>query len=179
MSGPGVSIELAGRIPGETEERLRELLVELSDHFTQERPDSYFMGVVPQRLGIATADDPDHSRPFCVSFGGPGYAYEDVFAGDHDYPDLDLGGLIGFTPAYDLHVIGTCNRQVDHVTAAMLTASVMDIVGGVVNIEVSERQLPAVRALPGFLGHADGWGRVFGSQEMLRSWALHPGFRLG
>ncbi|MFJ8547069.1 DUF6368 family protein [Streptomyces sp. NPDC093586] len=35
-----------------------------------------------------------------------------------------------------MRVVAFCNRPVDHVVTALLTAAVMDVIGGVVNAEL-------------------------------------------
>ncbi|MEV4613058.1 DUF6368 family protein [Kitasatospora sp. NPDC049258] len=178
MSGTALSIELAGPVPAEDLVRLHELLIGLSDGMEVKSPEHFDLVILPQRLGVGGSWGPFDPGPFCVALNGPGFEWEEIFHGDHDYGDLELRSLIGFTPAYDLLVSGSCSRPIDHAVTALLAASVMDIVGGVANVEVVAHQIPVIRALPGFLALATEWSRAFGSAEFLRAWAAHPDFRL-
>ncbi|MGW8452458.1 DUF6368 family protein [Streptomyces niveus] len=89
------------------------------------------------------------------------------------------GPLIGFTPTHAVEVIAFRNRPVDHVVTALLTAAVMDVIGGIANAELREHQVPIVAGLPGIVAApTDPWPAAYGSAEFLRAWARQPGFRL-
>jgi hypothetical protein len=76
-------------------------------------------------------------------------------------------------------VIAYCNRPVDHVTTALLTAGVMDVIGGVANAELRDDQVPLVAGLPGIVTTTtEPWPAAYGSAEFLRAWTRQPGFRL-
>ncbi|MCF3122015.1 hypothetical protein IPZ68_20215 [Streptomyces arenae] len=62
---------------------------------------------------------------------------------------------------------------------ALLTAAIMDVIGGVVTIELREDQVPIVDGLPGVLRMTSGPCTVaYGSSQFLRAWTEVPGFRL-
>ncbi|MFG2776107.1 DUF6368 family protein [Streptomyces sp. NPDC048350] len=66
-----------------------------------------------------------------------------------------------------------------HVVTALLTAAVMDVLGGVSDVELREDQVPIVAGLPGVIATTtDPSPAVYGSAEFLRAWAQRPGFRL-
>ncbi|MEU7006603.1 DUF6368 family protein [Streptomyces sp. NPDC046332] len=66
-----------------------------------------------------------------------------------------------------------------HVRQALLTAALMDVLGGVSAVELREDQLPIVAGLPGVIATTtDPWPAVYGSAEFLRTWAQQPRFRL-
>ncbi|MGW1884473.1 DUF6368 family protein [Streptomyces sp. NPDC001970] len=72
-----------------------------------------------------------------------------------------------------------CNRPVDHVVTALLTAAIIDVIGGMANAELREDQLPFVVGLPGLVTTTtDPWPAAHGSATFLRAWAQQPGFRL-
>ncbi|MEU8773477.1 DUF6368 family protein [Streptomyces sp. NPDC048606] len=140
-------------------------------------------------LGNATADeelmalvgfDPereDWRRPFLVYLMGPGVGDENVFEAEHaDGPDVEV--VLGFRPTHAVNVSACCNREIDHVTTALLTAAVMDVIGGVANVELSDGQASVVAGLPGLVGITDDDLAALGTAEFLRSWAAHPAFRL-
>lgn len=57
-----------------------------------------------------------------------------------------------------------CNKPVDHVVAALLTAAVMDVIGGIANAELREDQVPIVAVLPGIVARVtDPWPAAYGS----------------
>lgn len=109
---------------------------------------------------------------------GPGIGDEETFEGEHaDGPDLEP--LIGFSPTHAVDVIAGCNRPIDHLTTALLTAAIMDVVGGVANAELLDEQVAIVDGLPGVLAMTDGPGPIAcGAATFLRAWAAQPGFRL-
>lgn len=172
-------IELAEVVPAGAVERLREVLVGLSAGFAEKRPGEYGINVCADRLGVTdTGDDVDGRRSFLVSVMGPGIGDEETFEAEHaDGPDLK--SLIGFSPTHAVDVIAGCNRPIDHLATALLTAAIMDVVGGVANAELLDDQVAVVDGLPGVLTMTDGpLPTVFGTAEFLRAWAAQPGFRL-
>jgi hypothetical protein len=176
MAGPTVGIELEQTVPASTLDRLRLFLLTASDWFEERRPGSFDLGVVAERLGVLDSDR-EGSRPFAVVVSGPGFGDEETFDAEHE--DSDLRPFIGFTPTHDVGVIAMSNGQVDHVVAALLTAEVMDIVGGVASMETRVEHAAIVRGLPGAVAQmVDPWPITFGSSELLRQWAAHPEFRL-
>jgi hypothetical protein len=90
----------------------------------------------------------------------------------------DLLPLIGFRPSHGVGVLAMCNGRVNHDLAALLTARVMDVIGGVAEIELYEEQVEAVRGLPGLRALAPWpWPSAYGSQEFVRASVAHPEFR--
>ncbi|WP_420709102.1 DUF6368 family protein [Streptomyces sp. AS58] len=76
-------------------------------------------------------------------------------------------------------IVAFCNRPVDHLVTVLLTAAVMDVIGGVANAELREDQVSVVAGLPGIVATmTDPWASAYGSAEFLRAWARQPGFRL-
>ncbi|CAM5669039.1 hypothetical protein SAVIM338S_06977 [Streptomyces avidinii] len=178
MGGPALVIELAEPVPHPAIERLRNLLVCASSHFEEKRVGSYDLNVRAESLGIADIGGVDGRRPMLVSLMGPGVGDEAIFEAEHADED-GLESFIGFTPTHAVDVIASCNRPVDHAVTALLTAAVMDVIGGVANVELEAGQAPIVAGLPGVIAlRADSWAAAYGSAEFLRSWARQPGFRL-
>ncbi|MEW2554512.1 DUF6368 family protein [Streptomyces zhihengii] len=67
----------------------------------------------------------------------------------------------------------------DHVVTALLTAALMDVIGGVVNVDLRQDQVPIVAGLPGVIATTTGpRPAAYGSAEFLRAGAEQPGFRL-
>ncbi|MFD5653128.1 DUF6368 family protein [Streptomyces sp. NPDC127039] len=109
---------------------------------------------------------------------GPGIGDESIFEAEHA-DEFDQEYLIGFMPTHAVNVVAFCNRPVDHVVTALLSAAVMDVIGGVVNAELREDQVPLVTGPPGVIATTTGpWPAAYGSAEFLRAWAQQPGFRL-
>lgn len=108
---------------------------------------------------------------------GPGVGDESTFEPEHaDEPEVEA--ILGFRPTHAVNVSAGCNRESDHVTTALLTAAVMDVIGGVANVELLDGQASVVAGLPGVWGIAgDDW-MALGSAEFLRAWVGHPAFRL-
>jgi hypothetical protein len=169
---------LAGPVSGEALGRLRRMLIDLSDRFVEERPGYFDLNVVAERLGAVDGGGLGPSRPFLVVVAGPGVGDEASFEAEHaDMPDLEP--LIGFAPTHDVSVIAMCNGDVDHVVTALLTAEVMEIVGGVASVEIHDRHVPVVAELPGLVAMMSESGHcAFGTSELVRAWAAHPDFRL-
>ncbi|GGY00514.1 DUF6368 family protein [Streptomyces hiroshimensis] len=184
MSGPVVVIELAGTAPGVLVERLREEVLALSDGCEEERPGEFGIGVPVERLGIPgprSGAGGEGVRPFVVSLMGPGVGDEDLFEAEHAREPGEPGpaSLIGFTPTHAVDVVALCGSPVDHLAAALLTARLMDAIGGVASAELRQDQVPDVAGLPGIVARANGpYPAVFGTAEFLRAWAGRPGFRL-
>ncbi|WP_055586384.1 DUF6368 family protein [Streptacidiphilus griseoplanus] len=109
---------------------------------------------------------------------GPGIGDESVFKAEHeDEPRVEA--VLGFEPTYAVNISAGCNRGIDHVATALLTAAVVDVLGGVVKAELMEGQEAVVAGFPGVLGVTDdGFPMVLGTAEFLRAWVAQPGFRL-
>ncbi|MGW0696364.1 DUF6368 family protein [Streptomyces sp. NPDC002738] len=171
-------IELAEAIPRPVIQRLRDLLVRSSARFDEKRVGEYDLNIHAESLGISDTGGVDGRRPVLVSVLGPGIGDESIFEAEHA-DEVDQEPFIGFTPTHAVDVVAFCNRPVDHVVTVLLTAAVMDMVGGVVNVELGEDQLPIVADLPGVIATVtDPWPAAYGSAEFLRAWAQQPGFRL-
>ncbi|MFF3014805.1 DUF6368 family protein [Streptomyces sp. NPDC057939] len=178
MGGPVLVIELPGPVPPTGIQRLRELLVRSASHFEEKRVGGYDLNVRAESLGVADTGGVDGRRPVMVSLMGPGIGDENIFESEHA-DEGDQESLIGFTPTHAVDVIACCNKPVDHVVTALLTAAVMDVIGGIANVELLEDQIPIVTGLPGIVATlTDPWPGVYGSAEFLRAWARQPGFRL-
>jgi hypothetical protein len=203
MTGPVLSIELAEPVSPSARRELRTLLTGLSSRCTEPQPGCFDLHLPAGRLGITApaprsgptalplpllADapaglvgfDPQRpggDRPFDIHLMGPGIGDEDVFAAEHaDQPELPAA--LGFLPTHAVNVSAACNDQVDHLAAALLTAAVMEVLGGVAHAELRPDQLPLVTGLPGLLALFDGDGSALGTADFLRAWAARPGFRL-
>ncbi|MFJ9034926.1 DUF6368 family protein [Streptomyces sp. NPDC102274] len=178
MSGPVLVIELAEAVPHAAIQRLHEFLVRSSARCKEKRFGEYDLNVHAESLGITDTGGVDGSRPVLVSLMGPGIGDEAIFEAEHA-DEVDQEPLIGFAPTYAIDVIAFCNRPVDHVVTALLTAAVMDVVGGVANAELREDQVPIVAGLPGVIATTTNpWPAAYGSAEFVRAWAQQPGFRL-
>lgn len=178
MSGPVLVIELAEIVPRMSIQRVREFLVRSSARFEETRVGEYDVSIHAESLGITDTRGVDGRRPVLVSFMGPGIGDEAVFEAEHA-DEVDQEPLIGFIPTHAVNVIAFCNSPVDHVVTALLTAAVMDLIGGVANAELREDQVPIVAGLPGIVAApTDPWPAAYGSAKFLRAWAQQPGFRL-
>ncbi|MEU6345195.1 DUF6368 family protein [Streptomyces sp. NPDC046977] len=158
--------------------RLRDMLAGISAWFEERRPGFYDVNVFADRMGPVEPGEADLRRPFLVSVMGPGIGDEETFEAEHeDGPDLEP--LVGFRPTHAVNVMAGCNDRIDHVATALLTASIMDVVGGVAGVELWDGQMPVVAGLPGVLAMTDdAWPTAFATAEFLRAWAARPGFRL-
>ncbi|MDX2605623.1 DUF6368 family protein [Streptomyces caniscabiei] len=206
MSGPTLVIDLAEPLSPARLRDFRALMVGLSTHFAEKRPGFFDVNVPAERLdvedrreedwrkpfplpllGNASADEEltalvgfnpqrdDGGRPFLVYLMGPGVGDESTFEAEHaDEPEAEA--LLGFRPTHAVNVSACCNRDIDHVVTALLTAAVMDVIGGVAKAELLDGQESVVAGLPGVLGFAD-W-MALGTAEFLRAWVRHPAFRL-
>lgn len=98
---------------------------------------------------------------------GPGVGDEVNSEAEHA-DEVDQQPLIGFSPTHAVDVIAFCNRPVDHVVTALLTAAVMDIIGGVANAELRDDQVPIVVGLAGIVAKmTDPWPAAYGSAEFV------------
>ncbi|MGW0872841.1 DUF6368 family protein [Streptomyces sp. NPDC002740] len=208
MSGPTLAIELAEPLSPAALREFRALMVGLSSHFAEKRPGFFDVNVPAERLGVedrreedwrkpfplpllgnTSADEglaalvgfnpqrEDWRRPFLVYLMGPGVGDESTFEAEHaDEPEVET--VLGFRPTHAVNVSACCNREIDHVTTALLTAAVMDVIGGVANVELLDGQASLVAALPGVSGIAGDDCMALGSAEFLRAWVGHPAFRL-
>ncbi|MET8752371.1 DUF6368 family protein [Streptomyces sp. NPDC004667] len=208
MSGPTLVIELAEPLSPAVLGEFRALMVGLSSHFEEKRPGFFDVNVPAERLGVedgrdgdwrkpfplsllgsASADEglaalvgfnpqrEDWRRPFYVYLMGPGVGDEGIFEAEHaDEPEVVA--VLGFSPTHAVNVSAGCNRAIDHMSTALLTAAVMDVIGGVAKAELLDGQASVVASLPGVLGITDGDGMVLGTAEFLRGWVEHPAFRL-
>ncbi|WP_392840851.1 DUF6368 family protein [Streptomyces sp. LN500] len=176
--GAVLVVELAESVPVAAIERLREFLVRSSVRLEEKRVGEYDIHVRAESLGVASTGGVDGRRPFLVSLMGPGIGDESIFEAEHA-DEVDQEPLIGFSPTHAVDVIAFCNSPLDHVVAALLTAAIMDVIGGVANAELQEDQVPIVAGLPGVVALlTDPWPAAYGSAEFLRAWAKQPGFRL-
>jgi hypothetical protein len=171
-------IELAEAVPHSAIQRLRDFLVSSSAHFEEKRVGEYDLSIRAESLGIPGAGGVDGRRPVLVSLRGPGIGDEAAFEAEHA-DEVDQKPLIGFAPTHAVDVIAFCNSPVDHMVAALLTAAIMDVIGGVANAELREDQVPIIAGLLGIVATMmDPWPAAYGSAEFLRAWTEQPGFRL-
>ncbi|MFD4483338.1 DUF6368 family protein [Streptomyces sp. NPDC058471] len=178
MSGPVLTIELAEAVPHAVVQQIRGLLLGSSARFEEKRFGEYDLSVDAESLGITDAGGSDGHRPIAVSLMGPDVGDEATFDAEH-VGQGDQQHLLGFTPTHAVNVIAFCSRTVDHVVTALLTAAIMDLTGGVANVELAADQLATVAGLPGVIAVTSGsWPAAYGSAEFLRAWAEQPGFRL-
>jgi hypothetical protein len=183
MPGPTLVVELAEPVSRAALNEFHTLMRGLSTHFEQPRPGYFDVNVPVERLGVEApaAFDPqevDGRRPFLVYLMGPGVGDEGIFEAEHaDEPEVEA--VLGFRPTHAVNVSAGCNRGIDHVATALLTAAIVDVLGGVVKAELLEGQEAVVAGLPGVLGVTDeGYPMVLGTAEFLRAWVNQPGFRL-
>ncbi|MEH0425108.1 DUF6368 family protein [Streptomyces stelliscabiei] len=208
MSGPTLVIDLAEPLSPSALQEFRALMVGLSSHFAEKRPGFFDVNVPAERLGVedrreedwrkpfplpllgnTPADEEltalvgfnpqreDWRRPFLVYLMGPGIGDESIFQAEHaDEPEVEA--VLGFRPTHAVNVSACCNREIDHVTTALLTAAVMDVIGGVAKAELLDGQVSVVAGLPGVLGITDDDWTVLGTAEFLRAWVGQPAFRL-
>ncbi|MEU9166759.1 DUF6368 family protein [Streptomyces sp. NPDC048420] len=208
MSGPTLVIDLAEPLSVAALEEFRALMVGLSSHFAEKRPGFFDVNVPALRLGVEDTRDEDWRkpfplpllgdtvaeeelmalvgfsplredwrRPFLVYLMGPGVGDESIFEAEHE-GEPEVEAVLGFRPTHAVNVSACCNREIDHVTTALLTAAVMDVIGGVAKAELLNGQASVVAGLPGVLGITDDDWTVLGTAEFLRAWVGHPAFRL-
>ena len=177
MPGPTLVIELAKPLSQGALREFRALLIGLSSRFDEERPGFFDINVPVERLGVEDSRAEDRRRPFLVYLMGPGVGDETTFEAEHaDEPEVET--LLGFRPTHAVNVSAGRNGEIDHVATALLTAAVMDVIGGVSNAELLGGQASFVAGLPGVLGIVDDDQIALGSAEFLRAWVGHPAFRL-
>ncbi|MEU6223046.1 DUF6368 family protein [Streptomyces sp. NPDC047042] len=177
MSGPTLVIDLAEPLSPAALREFRALMVGLSSHFAAKRPGFFDVNVPVERVGVEHGREEDGRRPFLVYLMGPGVGDESLFEAEHA-DEAEVEALLGFRPTHAVNVSACCNRGIDHVATAMLTAAVMDVVGGVAKAELPDGQASVAANLPGVLGITDDGWTVLGTAEFLRAWAGHPAFRL-
>ncbi|MDI3405049.1 DUF6368 family protein [Streptomyces cavernicola] len=177
MSGPVVVIELVEGASPASVQRVRELLVRCAARCRETGYGQFDAHVDAVSLGSEQFEDRRSPRPVVVSFMGPGIGDEAVFEAEHA-EDSDLEGLIGFTPTHAVQVVALCGSPVDHVVTALLTAAVMDVVGGVAGVELREEQISGAAGLVGVVAVRSGpCPVVFGSARFLRELTRSPGLR--
>ncbi|WP_327711409.1 DUF6368 family protein [Streptomyces sp. NBC_00464] len=208
MSGPTLVIELAEQLSPAALREFRALMVGLSSRFTEERPGFFVVNVPAERREVGDGREKDWRkpfplsvlgntsvaeelaalvgfnpqredwrRPFLVSLMGPGVGDESTFEAEHaNEPEVEAA--LGFRPTHAVNVSAGCNREIDHVAAALPTAAVMDVIGGVAKAELLDGQASAVVGLAGVMGIADDDWMAPGTAEFLRAWVEHPAFRL-
>lgn len=167
MAGPTLVVEFA---EPPSAAALSEFEAFVRRHATRlVRPRPWFFDV-----SVVLGDEEEF--PFLVYLMGAGFGDEDVFEAEHAEEE-EVEELLGFTPICAVNVSAGCDGQADHVAAALLTAAIVDVLGGVACAELRADQ--DVRALPGVLGVTGGtYPTAAGSAEFLRAWVEEPGFRL-
>ncbi|MFK0189467.1 DUF6368 family protein [Kitasatospora sp. NPDC090308] len=208
MSGPTLVIELAEPVSPAALQEFRALMAGLSSHLEEKRPGFFDVNVPAERLGVEDGREEDWRkpfplpllrdtsvdgelaalvgfnpqredwrRPFLVYLMGPDVGDEGIFEAEHeDEPEVEA--VLGFRPTHAVNVSACCNGGIDHVATALLTAAVMDVIGGVAKAELLDGQAAVVAGLPGVLGITDDEWTVLGTAEFLRAWVGRPGFRL-
>ncbi len=187
MSGPTLVIELAEALSPAALREFRALMVGLSSHFTEKRPGFFDVNVPAERLGVedgreedwrksvpllgnTSADEElsalvgfspqpeDWGRPLLVYLMGPGVGDENLFEAEHaDEPEVET--ILGFRPTHAVNVSACANREIDHVATALLTAAVMDVIGGVAKAGLLDGQASFIAGLPGVVGSRTTTGR--------------------
>ncbi|MER7983853.1 DUF6368 family protein [Streptomyces sp. NPDC095817] len=106
----------------------------------------------------------DWRRPFLVYLAGPDVGDKSIFQAEHaDEPEVEAA--LGFKSSHAINVSACCSREIDHVTTALLTAAVMDLIGGVATADLLDGQVSVLAGLPGVLGTVhDDW-MVLGTAE--------------
>ncbi|MFB8762360.1 DUF6368 family protein [Nocardiopsis alba] len=182
MAGPTLVIDLAGPPSSTRSNEFDALIRGLSTHFERTRRGYFDIGVPVERLSIAVrrALDPGETddRPFLVHLMGPGFGDESLFEAEHA-DEAVIEAALGFKPTHAVNVSAGCNQDIDHVATALLTAAIIDVLGGVVKAELPLGQERVIAGLPGVLGLVDdGYPTVLGTAAFLRAWVERPGFRL-
>jgi hypothetical protein len=176
VAGPVLSIELPEQLSDTALGDLRRLLSRLSPRFAETGVGQYDILVCNVHLGIGEDETPEAHRPFLVS-QAPNTGVN--YSADWHSEVLDLKPYIGYEPTHEIHVAAMCNDRIDHMAAAHLAAAIMDVVGGIADVEVDEEHLPIVSDLPGLVGLIPHpWYTALGTPAFLRAWAAHPRFRL-
>ena len=178
MAGPVLTIELDGPPPDDAMAQLGAFLTRISSNgYTTKRLSKFDFHVVPELLGLTDSDRPG-PRPFFIEMAGPGfgneeYLKEELAEGPYLLP------LIGFVPTHEVAIVAMCNGDVDHRATVLLTAAVMEILGGVANVELLARQKDLAKRTPGLIAMVDEpWPSAFGTTDFLDSWLEQPDFRL-
>lgn len=170
MAGPVLVIELAEAPSREAILRVREFLARYSAGFEETRLGEYNVHIRAESLGVTDTWGEDGPRPLLVSLMGPGIGDEAVFEAEHA-DEVGREPLIGFAPTHAVDIVAFCNSPVDHVVTALLTAAVMDLTGGIANVELREDQVPIVAGLPGVVATVtDPWLAAYGTADFLRAW---------
>ncbi|MFE1077541.1 DUF6368 family protein [Nocardiopsis alba] len=182
MAGPTLVIDLAGPPPSTRSNEFGALIRGLSTHFERTRRGYFDIGVPVERLSIAArrALDPGETddRPFLVHLMGPGFGDESLFEAEHA-DEAVIEAALGFKPTHAVNVSAGRNQDIDHVATALLTAAIIDVLGGVVKAELPVGQERVIAGLPGVLGLVDdGYPTMLGTAAFLRAWVERPGFRL-
>lgn len=183
MAGPTLVIDLAEPVSLAALSELHTLMRGLSTHFEQPRPGYFDVNVPVERLGIEAptgfdSQEVDGRRPFLVYLIGAGAADQGLFEAEHA-DEQAVEAVLGFKAAQAVNVSAGYNRGIDHVATALLTAAIVDVLGGVVKAELLDGQVAVVAGLPGILGITDEeCPVVLGTAEFLRAWIDEPGFRL-
>ncbi|MGW6444528.1 DUF6368 family protein [Lentzea sp. NPDC055074] len=164
MPGPTLVVELAEPL---SETALRELEAFVRRHSTRfEQPRAWF-------FDVSISLGHDEPRPFLVYLVRQG---DDIFEAEHA-DEHEAEEVLGFKPVQAVNISAGCNGHTDHVATALLTAAVLDVVGGVASAELPAGQV--VTGLPGVLGLTAGtYPTALGTSEFLRAWVEQPGFRL-
>ncbi|MER6529053.1 DUF6368 family protein [Streptomyces sp. NPDC001508] len=90
----------------------------------------------------------DWRRPFHVCLMGSSAGDDSLFKAEHaDEPEVEA--IPGFRPTHAVNVSAGCNRDIDHIARTLLTAAVMDVIGGVAKAKLLNGQVPVVSDLPG------------------------------
>ncbi|MFJ9454016.1 DUF6368 family protein [Kitasatospora sp. NPDC101447] len=136
-----------------------------------------------ERLAALVGFDPqreDWRRPFHLYLMGAGAGDDDIFADEHADEDTDaIAAVLGRPPVQAVNISAGCNGRIDHVATALLTAAVLDVIGGVGKAELADGQQAVTAGLPGLLGITDdGWDTALVTAGFLRAWVERPGFRL-
>ncbi|MER7582210.1 DUF6368 family protein [Kitasatospora sp. NPDC097691] len=136
-----------------------------------------------ERLAALVGFDPrreDWRRPFYIYLMGAGAGDDHIFESEHADEDTDaIAAVLGRPPVLAVNISAGCNGRIDHVATALLTAAVLDVIGGVGKAELADSQHEVIAGLPGLLGITDdGWDTALVTAEFLRAWVERPGFRL-
>ncbi|MGW1224341.1 DUF6368 family protein [Streptomyces sp. NPDC001478] len=182
MAGPTLVIDLAEPVSPAALREFTALMRGLSTRFEQRREGDFDVNVPVERLGIEPsgpdAREGDGHRPFLVYLMGAGAGDESLFEAEHA-DESEVEALLGFRPVQAVNVSADCNAGIDHVATALLTAAVVEVLGGVVKAELANGQEAVIAGLPGVLGlTTEEFPVVLGTAGFLRAWAARPGFRL-
>lgn len=155
-------------------QRLRDLPVRSSARFEEKWVGEYDMNIDAQSLGISETGGVDGRRAILVSTKGPGIGEESVFEAEHA-DEVDRESLIGLTPSMpSLSALAPRPRR-----HGLPDRPLMDVIGGVVNVEPRQDQVQIVASLPGVIATTTGPRlAAYGSAEFLRAGAEQPGSRL-